>query len=483
MPIPHDVLILGGGVAGLACAAGLRESGLHVILVEKLPALCGRAGSFTDPQTGDRVDLGPHILLNEYPNLLALLDVLGTTDRVVWHEGELINLLGSHGMTRIHTHRLPPPLNLVPSMLKARDVSLRDKLSNARTVWFAMRLGEREIMQLDDIAASELLNRFNVSSRFVDWFWRSATRSLLNVPLDECSAAALMRIFAQLIGHNDYRFGFPANGLDELFWPAAASIFEKNNWPLRTHCAALALSAVGEASIGAALSDGSTVRATYCVSCLPPAELLQILPEPWRRSPELRQIDRFQPSPYISVYHWFDRKLTPERFWAQVWDPAKLSCDFYDLSNIRPHWPERGSVIASNIVHSVGLENHSDEDISKRTLEEIATLAPGVRSARTLHRRVHRIPMAIPCPHPGTESIRPATATSIRGLLLAGDWTRTSLPASMESAARSGFLAAEHILAAYGRPRALATLPRATEGIAGMVRRFAHASRTGLPRE
>jgi uncharacterized protein with NAD-binding domain and iron-sulfur cluster len=481
--MPHDVLILGGGVAGLACAAGLRESGLDVTLIEKLASLCGRACSFTDAQTGDRIDIGPHILLSEYPNLLALLRVLGTTDRVVWHEGELINLLGSHGVTRIHTHRLPPPLNLVPSMLKARDVSLRDKLSNARAVWFAMQLGERELMKFDGVPASEFLNRLKVSSRFVDWFWRSATQSLLNVPLEQCSAAALMRIFVQLIGHNDYRFGFPANGLDELFWPAARPMFETNHWPLRTHCAARALSPVGETGIEAALSDGSTVQATYCVSCLPPAELLRILPEHWRRSPELRQIERFQPSPYISVYHWFDRKLTPERFWAQVWNPAKLNCDFYDLSNIRPHWKSRGSVIASNIVHSVGLEAHSDEDISRRTLEEIATVAPGVRAARTLHRRVHRIPMAIPCPHPGTESIRPATATSMRGLLLAGDWTRTLLPASMESAARSGFLAAEHILAACGRPRSLAVLPRPTQGFAGIVRRLAHASPTGVPPE
>src|SRR5256885_1539777 len=124
-----------------------------------------------------------------------------------------MTLRASRAITRLYRCRLPPPLNLAPSMLKAREVSLRDKLSNVRAVWFAMRLGERELLKLDDVAASELLNRLSVSSRFVDWFWRSVTRSLLNVPLEQCSAAALMRIFVQLIGHNEYRFGFPANGL------------------------------------------------------------------------------------------------------------------------------------------------------------------------------------------------------------------------------------------------------------------------------
>jgi uncharacterized protein with NAD-binding domain and iron-sulfur cluster len=220
-------LILGGGVAGIACAVGLRGTGLQVMLVERLPVLGGRARSWVDTATGDRIDIGPHILLSEYPNLLSLLDMLGTRDRIVWQTGELITLAGQNGFTPMRLHRLPPPLHLLPAMLKARDVRLRDK-----------------------------------------------------------------------------------------FVPEAAL-------------------------------------------------------------------------------------------------------------------------------------------------------------ARVIHRQVHRIPMAIPAPHPGTESARPGTSTPFERLLLAGDWTRTQIPASMESAARSGFLAAEKIRAGIGKPCSLAKLPRETEGFAGWVRRGA----------
>jgi uncharacterized protein with NAD-binding domain and iron-sulfur cluster len=472
-----DVLILGAGIAGLACAAGLRGAGLRVILAEKDAAPCGRARSCDDPTTGDRIDLGPHVLVSEYPNLLALLEALGTHDRIVWHEDELITLLGRAGPVSIRLSPLPAPLHLLPSMLKVRDVSLRDKLSGARALWLAMRLDDHGLMQLDGCPATEMLKRLGVSPRFTDWFWRSVAMSLLNVPLEECSGAALMRLFAQLMSHNEFCFGFARVALDQLFWPAAARIFAENRYELRASCAARALTFDEDTCTGALLNDGSVITSTHCVSTLPPAELLDVLPPMWKRDGMFRRVEIFESSPYISVYHWLDRKITSQRFWTQVWSESNLNCDFYDLSNIRQGWTGRGSVIASNIVHSVGVEGHSDDEIGARTLQEIARFAPAVNDAKVLHRRVHRIPMAIPAPHPGTESSRPRTETPFAGLLLAGDWTCTALPASMESAARSGFLAAEQILARVGRSRSLAKMPSPPQGIAGLVCRMSGASR------
>jgi 15-cis-phytoene desaturase len=273
-----------------------------------------------------------------------------------------------------------------------------------------------------------------------------------------------MRVFAQLIVHDRYCFGFAGGALDELFWPAAQRVLDESRCELRLDCAASALTCESHRCTGALLSDGSSIHATHCVSCLPAAELLDVLPPAWAREDTFRRIRAFMASPYMSVYHWLDRKITTHRFWTQTWNPAHLNCDFYDLSNIRPDWAERPSVIGSNIIHSVGLDDLSDDDISKRTLEEIARFAPGVVHARVSHRRIHRIPMAIPCPRPGTESIRPRTETAIPGLLLAGDWTGTSLPVCMESAARSGFLAAEQVLAQTGRARSIAKMPAPPPG-------------------
>jgi uncharacterized protein with NAD-binding domain and iron-sulfur cluster len=114
----------------------------------------------------------------------------------------------------------------------------------------------------------------------------------------------------------------------------------------------------------------------------------------------------------------------------------------------------------------------SDGELVEATAREIAEFAPGAARAKLQHAVVNRIPMAITCPTPGSECRRPPTLTSVPGLLLAGDWTRTHLPSSMESAVRSGLLAAERVLASVGRPRALAHAPRTTDGLAGLVRQL-----------
>jgi 15-cis-phytoene desaturase len=169
----------------------------------------------------------------------------------------------------------------------------------------------------------------------------------------------------------------------------------------------------------------------------------------------------------MSCYLWFDRKLTTERFWAQLGALNRLNTDFYDLSNIRRGWQARPSLIASNIIYSHRAQAMSDEEIVAATRREIAQFLPQAARARVVHAVVNRIAMAIPCPLPGSESARPAPSIS-----LAGDWTRTGLPCSMESAVRSGFMAAEEVLQAAGRPQRLALETRPLDGLAGLVSRF-----------
>jgi uncharacterized protein with NAD-binding domain and iron-sulfur cluster len=238
---------------------------------------------------------------------------------------------------------------------------------------------------------------------------------------------------------------------------------------LRENCAVTELMHSDGVCTGARLRSGEVISARFCVAGIPPAELRRILPGQWQRALHFAALERFAPSPYISLYLWFDRKITRERFWARTWTSEELNYDFYDLSNIRAGWRERPSIIASNIIHSHRAERFTDEELVQQTLRELAAFIPDIGQCRLLNYRVHRIPMAIPCPTPGTEVARPAAASGFPGLVLAGDWTRTALPASMESAVRSGLLAAEQILSEAGAPRALARMPRPPGGISRII--------------
>jgi hypothetical protein len=433
----QHVVIVGGGIAGLACGVALADAGLRVTVVERERELGGRARSWTDAATGDTIDLGPHVLHSEYRNMLAFLERLGTRELICWQPQKLITIAGG---VVLHHRRLPPPFSLLPDLVTQSGLSLRDLWSNNGPTWTAMKYGEEDVRELDRWNALDYLRAAGVTEPMIDWFWRFAALAVMNVPLERCSAAALMRVHAKLIGYRGIHFGFPAVGLNELFAPPAARI-------------------IGRVITGAevvhldrrtvTLASGEKIAADHVIDTRPPA--------------------RLEPSPYVSCYLWFDRKLTRERFWAQRGELARLSTDFYDLSNIRRGWSDRPSVIASNIIYAHRAKDMSDGEIVAATQREIGAFAG---EGRLVHAVVNRIPMAIPCPLPGSEAARPAPTAS-----LAGDWTRTAEPCSMESAVRSGWLAAEEVLRLAGRPRKLALEARPTDGLAGLVRRARRAAR------
>jgi hypothetical protein len=212
------------------------------------------------------------------------------------------------------------------------------------------------------------------------------------------------------------------------------------------------------------LGDGRELAFGSVILAVPPSSLDSLVPGMVRSH-------AFEPSPYKSVYLWFDRPLATERFWAHLWRPDLLNYDFYDLTGIRPSLRGQSSIVASNIIYSHRARDLSDDAIVQATVREIAEFAPEAAHASLRHADVHHIPMAIVAPLVGTEALRPPTMTPVPGLYLAGDWTRTQLPSSMESAVKSGLLAAEAVLEAASRPRRLALPPRPNSKLARLLGR------------
>jgi phytoene dehydrogenase-like protein len=470
-----DVIIIGAGIAGLSAATALCDRGLRVTVIERSALLGGRACSWADEVTGDPVDLGPHIVTSQYPNMLAWLDRLGTRDQVIWSPDRAISLVGDGRTVKMRMRHLPAPLPFLPSILQSwmrRDaaVSAADILSNARISMQALALDETRVAELDDRLGRDYLLEQGVTERFIEWFWGPVSMTVLNLPIGECSAGALLRFYQQMIGHNVYNVGFPAAGLGDLFAPAAALAVRAAGGRLLTQCEAQGLVVENGAVRGVTLADGHRLEARACIAALPADALGALLPPQWRgRYPVFAAVDVLEPCPYVSVYLWLDRKLTDEHIWTRLYSPPGLTSDFYDLSNIRPALAGGNSLIASNIIYCHRAEGLDDEQIIAVTREELAEFAPEARSASIRHARVHRVPMSIHCPRPGTEKLRPSNATPVPGLWLAGDWTDTALPSSMESATRSGALAAEQVLATFGQRCEIALPPPALEGLAAAV--------------
>jgi 15-cis-phytoene desaturase len=330
-------------------------------------------------------------------------------------------------------------------------------ISNWQVVKLAFEIDEEKLLRLDSINARDFLRDMGVSARFIERFWAFAAFAIMNVPLELASAAALMRFYRRMVGHRDLAIGFPDSGLGDIYAPQARALIEQAGGEVITQAEVINFLFDGEKICGVQLKDGRRLEARFCVSALPPQALRQIIPRDWLAKPGVfADLAHFEPVSYVSVYLWFDRKLTREQFWARAHSPHNLNCDFYDLSNINAGWQERPSVIASNIIYSQRVAGLTDAEIVERTLTEINEFLPHAAQARIVHTAIHRIPLAIPAPCPGNESRRPVTRTPINGLLLAGDWIQTRLPYSMESAVASGWLAAEYVLHDTGRPQKLA---------------------------
>ena len=455
-----DVLVAGAGVAGLACAVALADRGLRVSVCERAHHAGGRARSWKEPVTGDTVDIGPHVLHSEYRNFLALLRRLGTHEHVTWQPRPMITL-GTNPPLDIRHRRLPQPLSLLPDFTRMPGLGAHDFASNTRATWEALKFREADVARLDRVTAIDWLRGLGVSERLIDVFWRFACLVVPNAPLEKCSAATLARVHSQLLGYEGLHFGFPAVGLGDLFVPGALEAVAAAGSEVRLADGVAALEEHSE-GFRARLDSGATIVARHAVVALAPQDAAALLPR--------LALPAFEPTPYICTYLWLDRKVTSRRFWSMLWSPTRLHYDFYDLSNIRPAWAGRPSVIAANIIHSHRAHPLTDREIVEAALQELVEFAPDAAGARLVHASVHRIPMAVVCPTPGMERSRPPTRTHVPRLYLAGDWTRTAEPSSMEGAAKSGFLAAEAVLDAEGRGAAISVPPAPRAGLERLVR-------------
>ena len=468
-----DVAIVGGGLAGITAAVGLTLEGVDVTLVEREPRLGGRAQSWEDPETGDPVHIGPHIFLSVYPNMLKLLELLGTDDRIIWQKDPFLTL--ADGEREIVTRQLPlpAPMHFMSGIMLDDRTSIADKLSNGPVTLYAMQMQEEDVLRLDGMNAYAFLRRMGVTKNFIRDFWSFACMAIMNLPIELCSAGALMRFYKRFIGHSDFCFGFPDGGLGDIYAPAAREFLEERGQKVLLETEVVDFVTDGDRVAGVRLDDGTVVAADETISALPPHLLRRLAPRDWVDSHEtFYDLVHFEPCPYVSSFIWFDRKLTDHKMWARVHCPNDLNCDFYDLSNIHRGWEDRPSLMTSNIIYSKRAEGMSDRQIIERTVDEIAEFLPAASMERVDHWVVNRIPMAIHCPYPGTEQRRPEVDAPVDRLWLAGDWTKTGLPSSMESACMSGWMVAEQILDKEGADRrSLAVEHPDVEGLTGLFDR------------
>jgi zeta-carotene desaturase len=439
----NEVLIIGGGFSGLAAGVALAESGRSVRLLERNPHLGGRARSFLDPATGSVVDNGQHILMGCYHETLRFLSTIGTLDRVRFQPHLTVHFLDrNRRLTVLRCPGLPSPWHVLVGVLRSGSFSLREKLEVLR-LGGLLRWRKTPESGSDKLSVREWLTRLGQSGRLQRNFWDLLCIAALNEDPSVASAALFKRVLrlALFTSPEDSRIGIPSVGLSDVYTDAATAYIRARGGQVECSRGVASLLVSEGRCRGVRLLSGGVIEAESVLSAVPSFQLAPLLPgELLRGEPFFAPVVALRPAPIISINLWFDRAIT--------------DLDFVGLRGATVQWLFNKSRILGSDENCVslvlsGAHRHigrSKEDLLATALLDLGGLFPEARKAKLLHWLIIKERFATFSPTWEAEQVRPTARTPVRGLYLAGDWTATGLPATIESAVRSGYTAAEAIL-------------------------------------
>jgi squalene-associated FAD-dependent desaturase len=453
-----DVLVAGGGLAGIAAAAALGSAGFRVELHERRPSLGGRATSYQLPPSNVQrptsnvdadlgppaldvgpwtLDLGPvidncqHVLLGCCTNLLDLYDRLGVRHCIRFYDR--IPFITPDGrVSAMQGDARPAPLHLLASLVRFHPLRPRDRLAvmaGLAAVAFELgRRGNRGSAHLDRETMLQWLKRHLQTQRAIDHFWRPVLTSALNEKPERVSAYHGLQLFwlGFLANRGAYHVGLPSVPLGELYRMPLPGV------SVRLRSTVRELECSGERVTTARLADGATMPARWFIVALPFEETGKLLPGDY---------SAFTHSPIVGIHLWFDRPLFEEPFAA--------------LLDRTIHWafrkPGDAGYVQCVVSAARELAELPKEEIVELAVRQLREFFPDSR-ANLLRSAVVKEQRATYSAAPGVEGRRPSGRTRFENCFLAGDWTATAWPPTMESAVRSGYRAAEMVGAQAGRP-------------------------------
>lgn len=443
-------IIFGAGLAGLSLATELVDKGFEVLILEKKGYLGGRASNTWDRKMNDPVPIGPHIFLAAYNNFLRFLKKIGAEKAITWERKLLLDIVynGKHHQTKRPSS--PRLLSIVSQVFAYPFLTTKDKLSNLLLNIPLYCFSQKKIESLDHTNVYDFLRHWKVSEETINRLWRFFVLSMLNVPLELCSAAEFMILLKHWTRPKFEQVGFVKVGLGDLYTTKAEEYINSRGGRIirSVHVKKIEFR---ENQIDHIVikrhGQLEKIRAAVYASTLNPIDLRELLPENILMSDFFQGLNAFEGVPYISVNLWFDRKITHKKFWALLNDDhvsRYMNTDFYDQSNIYTTHKDH-SFITSNIIYSQPYHHLNDTAIVAKTLREIKEAVPRL-DANLIHSEVHRIPYVIYAPHPGMRQHKLPPQTSFSNFYLGGDWTIKELTQCLESAVRSGYKCAETIL-------------------------------------
>jgi squalene-associated FAD-dependent desaturase len=439
---PPTVAIAGGGLAGLAAACALSDAGFRVTLFEKRPFLGGRASSYEHPGTGEVVDNCQHVLFRICTNLVKFYEHIGVADQIRWFDQ--MNFIEPGGRVSVmKSSPLPAPLHTAPSFLHFPFLSAADKLAISRAVVPLTLVVQRDNGQ----SFQQWLDAHGQTRNAVARFWHPILISALSEELDRISVSAAAQVVRESMKTPAARhMGVPTLPLTDLY-NAAGEYVRSHGGTLHVRCPLEGFTA-DDSHVRVRMRGKEAAEETfdYLVLALPFDALESLLPAETQSAAIREKIAHFENSPITGIHLWFDRQISDldhavllDRTIQWMFHKSRLQ----PMRTQGENGSGSGSYVELVVSSSKTLIDKSRAEIVDLALSEVREFFPAARDANLVKSAVIKEVNATYSPRPGIDAHRPTPVTAWPRVFLAGDWTATGWPATMEGAVRSGYLAAE----------------------------------------
>jgi len=430
----------------MATACHLLDNGITVTLIEKRPFLGGRAFSFTDPETGQETDNGQHVFLGCCEYYIDFLKKLGTFDKTYLQPKLWIKVLNPDQRAGyLSSSPLPAPFHLLPSFLLYRHLGFKDKLL-ALYAFTRITLTNRHNPSFSHQTFYGWLRSHRQTQRAIDNFWNPIVKPSLNDDVKDVSAASALMVFQEglMKSRRSGCIGYSRVGLSALMGEAAKDYILRKGGHLVLGKSVAAIRLEGRRISGVEVAGSGPIRGEVYINALPFDVLAALLPDNVRHESFFAGLQKLSTSPIIDIHLWYDRPVMVDDFVTFINSPLQW---VFNKSSIQGSNGATGQYLCISLSGAWEYIHQTKEELQRTFLEAMAQAFPKAREARVERVLVVKQDKATFRCLPETEGLRPKTETPIENFLLAGEWTDTGWPSTMEGAVKSGVTAAQAVVA------------------------------------
>lgn len=436
------IAIIGAGIAGISSAIYLAERGFDVSLFESSNNIGGRMSSFLDSKSGELLDVGQHIMIGAYEHFFNLLKKLGTYDFLYQQKRFKVKFLfKNNSETVLEQKFFNDNKGILIGLLLMKGIGLKSKI---RLVNLIAKIINQKISDTG-LNCEEFLRTQNQGIDSIKLFWEPFIIGTMNSELNEAPANALIKVINEIFfdSGEKAKIFIPKTELIKLISPIEKYLSDRFSQLMLKH-RLKSIDVFNDKVISLKINDLLYDDFDAVILALPPEAIKQI--GKLSSLPNLAEVaDSFESSSIITIYLWLDKEIITEKFVALIDSPLQW---LFNLTRISDEFNEKLVQNKYSIVISSAnkYRDLTKEQILLMCIDELIRFFPQFSSKNIIDWQVFNYKRATVRLTPQNVNLRPTAVTAYRNLFLAGDWTATGLPPTIEGAVRSGETAARCVI-------------------------------------